>query len=49
MNLQWVPLMKQAYYGNVQNPWGDKLVPGGSSGGSAAAVAAGIVPCSFWH
>ena len=38
-----------SYYGNVQNPWGDKLVPGGSSGGSAAAVAAGIVPCSFWH
>ena len=38
-----------SYYGNVQNPWGDKLVPGGSSGGSAAAVAAGIVPCSFWN
>ena len=26
------------------NPWGNNLVPGGSSGGSASAVAAGIVP-----
>ena len=32
-----------SFYGNVQNPWGDKLVPGGSSGGSAAVIAAGIV------
>ena len=28
----------------MHNPWGDNLVPGGSSGGSASAVAAGIVP-----
>jgi len=35
-----------SFYGNVQNPWGDKLVPGGSSGGSAAVVAAGIVPAA---
>ncbi len=32
-----------SYYGPVRNPWGPELTPGGSSGGSAAAVAAGIV------
>jgi aspartyl-tRNA(Asn)/glutamyl-tRNA(Gln) amidotransferase subunit A len=31
-------------YGNVLNPWDAKAVPGGSSGGSSAAVAARIAP-----
>lgn len=39
-----LPVCEPQFYGPARNPWNTEHTPGGSSGGSAACVAAGIVP-----
>lgn len=41
-----LPVTEPLAYGPSRNPWNTELTTGGSSGGTAAAVASGMVPCA---
>ncbi|MGP3923159.1 amidase [Streptomyces sp. 8N616] len=43
---QW-PFTEGSAFGDTRNPWNTDHTPGGSSGGAAAAVAAGLVPAAL--
>jgi aspartyl-tRNA(Asn)/glutamyl-tRNA(Gln) amidotransferase subunit A len=40
----WTAITKNLLFGETRNPWKLDRTPGGSSGGSSAAIAAGVVP-----
>jgi aspartyl-tRNA(Asn)/glutamyl-tRNA(Gln) amidotransferase subunit A len=42
--LGWKPDTENRVFGQTRNPWNLEHSPGGSSGGSAAAIASGMVP-----
>ncbi|WP_199183932.1 amidase [Cryobacterium sp. Y57] len=43
----WGATSENPHYGKVKNPWDTNRTPFGSSGGSASAVAAGLIPGAF--
>lgn len=46
---EWVfgPTSQSTHYGPVRNPWDTRRIPGGSSGGSGASIAAGMCVASI--